>query len=153
VPVPPRRITLEIESRLEQVAMIAAALRAVCGLTNLPADQIDELELGVVEAVNNVIRHGYGGAPGMPVAVAVTLGDDRVEVEIRDRGVAIPAGLLDRAGDDLPDPDPTDIGSLPESGMGLRLIRAVASRVRYDSRGGENTLRLEKLLSSGAPAS
>jgi serine/threonine-protein kinase RsbW len=149
----PRTITLSIESRLEHVAMVAAALRAVCGLTPLPPQQIDELELGIVEAVTNVIRHGYAGRPGMPVAVTITLGDERVEIDIRDRGGAIPAGLLEKAREgETFDFDSRDIAALPESGMGLGLIMLVASEVRYASEAGENNLHLEKLLpAAGAP--
>ena len=100
----------------------------------------------MVEAVTNVIRHGYDGAPDQPVAVSVTLEDDRVGVEIRDSGTPIPAGLLEQAGEDLPGSEPADLASLPESGMGLKLIFAVASRVRYASDGGENRLCLEWAL-------
>ena len=145
-PAPPRRITLTIDSRLEQVALVAVALRAVCALSPLGADDVDGMELGVVEAVTNVIRHGYGGAPDRPVAVSVTLGEDRVGVEIRDSGTPIPPAVLERAGEAAPEPDLADLDSLPESGMGLRLIFAVAGRVRYASDGGENRLWLEWAL-------
>ena len=144
-----RAIVLSIESRLEHVAMVGAALRAVCGLTLLSEEQAGELELGVVEAVNNVIRHGYRGRPGMPVSVTITLHEDRVEVAIRDRGEAIPAGLLEEARGRGFGFDPGDAEALPESGMGLGLIALVADEVRYAPADGENTLSLTKLLPTG----
>ncbi len=144
-----RAIVLSIESRLDHVAMVGAALRAVCGLTLLSEDQAGELELGVVEAVNNVIRHGYRGRPGQPVSVTIILHVDRVEVDIRDRGEAIPAGLLEEARDRGFGFDPGDVEALPESGMGLGLIALVADEVRYVSSDGENTLSLTKLFQAG----
>src|SRR3712207_6930806 len=50
-------INLFIDSDLDKVAQIALAIRGLCtGLVS--DDELDAVELSVVEAINNVIKHG-----------------------------------------------------------------------------------------------
>ncbi|WP_027136358.1 ATP-binding protein [Geminicoccus roseus] len=141
-----RRITFTIESDLAQVALAAAALRGVCGLVVLDPEALDELELGFVEAVNNVIEHGFAERAGMPILITVELLDDRVAIRIADQGTSIPPELLERARSAPFEVDPDDLDSLPESGMGLRLIMHCADKITYTVKDGINYLLLEKLL-------
>src|SRR3712207_7467379 len=65
-------INLFIDSDLDKVAQIALAIRGLCtGLVS--DDELDAVELSVVEAINNVIKHGYGGEPGREIQVQVGL--------------------------------------------------------------------------------
>ncbi len=58
-------ISLSIDADLDKVSLIARAVRALCAEILHP-DDVDAVELGLVEAINNVIKHGYGGQPGAP---------------------------------------------------------------------------------------
>jgi serine/threonine-protein kinase RsbW len=141
-----RSITFTIDSHLANVALVAMSLRSICSLVALSPEELDELEIGVVEALNNVIKHGYDNTPGLPVTTAVTLEDHQVTVQISDRGKRIPAELLDRARTSCLDMDTDDLTKLPEGGMGLRLIISSANSLEYHVDDGINTLILEKIF-------
>ncbi len=141
-----RTITLTILSDLNNVALAAGGLRGVCGLVPLDAEAVDELELGFVEAANNVIKHGFGDRSDLPIVITVELHHDRVAVRISDQGVSIPADLLEQARTDMFAADPGDLDELPEGGMGLRLIMSCVDSVTYTVHEGFNHLLLEKRL-------
>ena len=134
---------LAIDSNLAAVQTAARAVRAACaGL--LPTEVIDEIEIAVVEAINNVITHGYGGRGGHEIRVRLCLQPEKVEIEIIDRARPMAPRLFAS----LPvDPFPVDganRAALPERGRGLALIRVTMDEVAYGSEGGENHLRLTK---------
>ncbi|SMQ85509.1 Anti-sigma regulatory factor (Ser/Thr protein kinase) [Devosia lucknowensis] len=141
----PSSLSLKIDSDLAGVGPVARAVRALCSET-LDELALDELELGVVEALNNVIKHGYAGQKGSLVQVRVGLKADKVVVEIIDRAPPMPQSALQP-----PDPwagiDEGQPQDLPEGGMGLALIQMTMDEVAYSSRKGVNTLTLTKLLS------
>jgi serine/threonine-protein kinase RsbW len=141
-----RTITFTIESDLAHAALAAGALRGVCGLAPLGAEALDELELGFVEAINNVIEHGLGEGSGLAIIITVELHNDRVTIQISDQGRSIPAEMLERARGAAFVIDPDDLDGLPESGMGLRLIMHCADTITYTVKDGVNNLLLEKLL-------
>lgn len=141
-------ITLLIDSDLDKIALVARAVRAVCQ-DALNADDADAVELSLVEAMTNVIKHGYEGRPGQDLRVALSLQADRLVVEIVDHAHPMKEGLLDEATPDRFDFDETNLEDLPESGMGLALIRMNMDEVEYSSSGGENRLRMVKRI--GAP--
>jgi anti-sigma regulatory factor (Ser/Thr protein kinase) len=79
--------------------------------TELPPETMARLRLLVTELVANSVRH----ARGTPIAVNVTLHDDRVRTDVSDGG----------SGFDPPSADPNPLKS---SGWGLFLVRKIASR-------------------------
>jgi len=46
---------------------------------------VDDIVLATSEAAGNVVRHAYGGAPGL-LEVAMTIGDERVDLRVCDEG-------------------------------------------------------------------
>ncbi|MCB5174502.1 MULTISPECIES: ATP-binding protein [Microvirga] len=142
-------ISLLIDSDLDKVAHIARAVRGVCtGL--LAAEEADAVELSVVEAINNVIKHGYHGQPGQDVQVIVGLHPDRVVIEIVDHAPPMQAGLIEQASEDLFSFDATNLDDVPEGGMGLALIRMNMDEVEYSAGSGENRLRMVKRVEAPA---
>lgn len=92
-------------------------------------------ELALAEALSNVIRHGYGSQPGLEIEIALTIDDESVELEVRDRArpfsrdsVAIPSLDTPRTG-----------------GYGLRLIEEVMDTVEYDGDDGGGRLTMRRL--------
>jgi anti-sigma regulatory factor (Ser/Thr protein kinase) len=64
---------------------------------------------------------------------------------VTDAGRPIPGDRLATAGRDTTFGfDPTDVGGLPERGMGLGIIKATFDHVGYRSKDGINRLRLGK---------
>ena len=77
---------LHIDSDFDKVALLARAVRALCAEL-LDADAADAVEISLVEAVNNVIEHGYEGKPGRDVGVEVSVQPDRIVIEVVDHAL------------------------------------------------------------------
>lgn len=138
-----RLVRLEIESRLDHVELLGRAVRALCATGGVPARECAQVELALVEAVNNVIRHAYLGEAGHPVRVTFTLRDGQFSIEIEDEGLPMPpreAPALDF--------DPTDIANLPEGGMGLFIIESVMDHVEFERRGSRNAMVMTRRLAA-----
>src|SRR5438045_690146 len=113
-----KTIKLTFESSLELLPLVGNAVRGICSCLNLDEEQLYQLELCLVEAIVNVIKHSYNGAAGHTIELSVALSDRNVICEIVDTGVqnsVVPAPKM-------PNYDPSDISALPENGLGLFLI-------------------------------
>lgn len=133
-------LTLSIASDLDAVGPVGEAVRTFCSRI-LDQEGADAVELSTVEAITNIIRHGYAGGPGR-IDILVELRPDGVAVEIADRAPAMPRERLDTTSQDPFSFDATDLAAVPEGGMGLALIRLSMDEVFYHSTGGENRLRM-----------
>lgn len=138
-----RRARFTMPAELGNIASAAEALRAFMS-RHLPEDACNAIELGVVEALTNIVTHGYEGLEQGAVELSFEQSGDAAIVELVDAGRPIPVAALDRAGLGNFDFDPADIDRLPEGGMGLSIIRAVFDAVRYESGEGINRLTLGK---------
>ncbi len=105
----------------------------------IPDTRVDEVQIALAEAVNNVVEHAYAGhAPG-EVDIHCRLSPDKLSIYIRDGGnpfpnEQLPAGKaqnLDGAIEDL-----------PEGGFGWFLIRELTSDIQYERSDGQNNLVL-----------
>ena len=138
-----RNLSLTIDSRLEDVMLAGLAIRGICQHI-LPDTEVPcQMELSVVEALNNAIKHAYDGRAGNEVRVTVTLRLDRIVFAVSDTGRAM---LALNPAEPIINPDDKD--SLPESGMGLFIICSAMDQVDYQSRNGWNTLTMTKLIHS-----
>ena len=117
-------------------------------------ERVSELRLALVEALNNVVRHGGGPEASPVIRIHLLRQDEHLLVRIEDTGPAPPAGFLDRIAADRRgrDPPPCRLApeALPEGGWGLMLIRASVDGIAYRREGGRNILELAKRT---APAS
>jgi serine/threonine-protein kinase RsbW len=137
-----RAITLRLDSRLENVALAGSAVRAMAGEVGFGQEECERLELCVVEALTNVIEHGYHGEAGHPVTLLVAVTREELEMQVRDEGMPMPDGLLER-----PEPEEaTEVALLAESGRGLFLMRHIADRIDYRHGPEGNTLVLARRL-------
>lgn len=126
---------------LENVRLLADALRdwtAANGLTDVVGA---DLELAIVEAANNIVLHGTQGMKDQSIGLTIRRVADGVEVTLEDNGRSIPAGVLEAA-------IPLDLGA--ESGRGMGLIAACTDRVDYFARPEGNRLVLFKAVPSEA---
>jgi serine/threonine-protein kinase RsbW len=130
-----KTLHLCIDSKFSDVALIGHAVRGVCACSPLHAEAYGEMEVCVVEAVTNAIAHAYRQQEGFRVETDITLHPDRIAFEISDFGKAIEVFAPRRL-----EFDPEEVGSLPESGMGLFIIESLMDEVSYRSENGRNTL-------------
>lgn len=136
-----KSIKLVIDSNLEVVFLAGLAVRAFCSYVPLNEVAVYQVELSVVEAVNNAIKHAYGNERGHEVEILVSFHGDRLTFQIVDNGRS-----LDPSHIPAMDFDPDDLDSLPESGMGLHIIQSVMDAVEYGRYGERNILTLSKLF-------
>lgn len=136
-----RTIHLSVEADFPSVRLLAAACHGVLAEWGLPTERRSLLELAVVEAATNVVRHAYEGKGG------------RVDVELAREGTAMTLSVVDSGlsfdPTRVPPPrelDPDDPSTWPEGGMGLPIIRAACDELRYRSEGGKNRLTLHLTL-------
>ncbi|ESR27171.1 ATP-binding protein [Lutibaculum baratangense] len=138
-------VQLLVDSDLDTVALVARAVRAICS-DRLSEEDLDAIELSLVEATTNVIKHGYNGRSGETLKIGVALHSDRVVIEVVDTAPPMDAAQLEQAGEERFDFDETNIESLPEGGMGLALIRMNMDEVEYVAQKRQNRLRMTKMF-------
>ena len=119
------------------------ALRAVSAACKLVAPRPQPAALGefrmhvvsaVGEAFNNIVLHGYAGRDDGVIEMEIQTDPDRITVELRDYGESF----------DLDAVATPDLDLLPESGLGIFIIRAFMN-IRYRP-GHPNVLTLTKSL-------
>jgi anti-sigma regulatory factor (Ser/Thr protein kinase) len=134
--------SLIIDSRLAEVRRVGAMVREACLDYGLKHELAGAIELAVVEAANNIIKHAYGGEPGHRVELELKRKPGRLVISISDWGKAI--------SNDIPSPppaprfDPHDPVGLQEGGMGLFIISQVMDQAERHQDGGRNTLIMSK---------
>jgi serine/threonine-protein kinase RsbW len=89
----------------------------------------------VGEAYNNIVLHGYAGRTPGPIQMKIRSFARCVMIEIRDTGSSF---------DPAQAPAP-DLASLPESGLGIFLMRSMVDELSYVA-GSPNVLTLIKRL-------
>ena len=141
-----KRITFTIDSDVKNVSLIGMSVNRLCLAASFSTIDAFNIELCVVEAVTNSIRHCYGGNVGHEVKVVFSLTQEDMVLDIYDTGPPMEPDLLDRAAIQCAEEDPIDIESIPEGGRGLSIIREIMDSVVYRSEQEENCLTMKKKL-------
>jgi len=137
---------------LNEVALVGSAVRVYCGHMGLARADIDAFELCVVEAANNVVRHGYPTGGGR-IEVELFCEQGQVCGRLRDHGRSIPAQHWQAAAASAPDVLSQQSADEPrESGYGLALIHHCSDRVDYCPGEEANCLLICKNLTSSRHA-
>jgi len=122
-------VTLSFPAKADYLLLARLALSGLARRLPVDPDALADLKLAVTEACGNVVRHAYADGQGGPVAVALVVRDDRLEMIVEDQGAGVERS---RATEWEP-------SQLPEGGMGMAIMRAVVDdldvRVGADGRG------------------
>jgi serine/threonine-protein kinase RsbW len=135
------RIKLTIDSNLDNVPLIATTVNKLCSFIPLSDVESYQIEVCVVEAVNNAIKHAYLNERGHEVEVIFTLYTNKLIIDICDVG-----RVMEHENQPCLDFDPTDINNLPESGMGLFIIDSIMDELTYRTQQGKNILTMTKFF-------
>jgi anti-sigma regulatory factor (Ser/Thr protein kinase) len=132
----PAVVELEVASAPESVALVRAALKGFAAGLRLDPELLDDLQMAISEACNNVVLHAYPEPPGR---LGVSMSADRsgIDAVVRDEGQGFDTDLTEES-----------------TGLGLPLIRSLAdeSEVRQPQGGGtEVAMRFDRDLASLAP--
>jgi serine/threonine-protein kinase RsbW len=141
-------VRLTIDSDLDDVVLITTAIHTLCAEFGLNEVESYQIELCACEAVTNVIRHGYYGEHGHEISVGILVSEDRLDLEICDKGIPMSAEHVEKLirGPTQLEIDAADIVSLKEGGRGLQIIHAVMDEIFYVIERGVNRLQLTKLF-------
>jgi serine/threonine-protein kinase RsbW len=134
-------VCLEVPGKIECRDVVMRTVSAACkwiGLTaqrqGLPESHFHMHVVSAVgEAYNNIVLHGYGGSRAGQVQVAIENGYECVRVVIKDTGAS-----FDPAQAACP-----DLTALPESGLGIFVMRSMVDELSYVA-GSPNVLTLVK---------
>lgn len=123
------------------VLEINQQIRKYLADNNLEEHLCNAVEICLTEALNNVIKHSYGGDNSKMIDINIKKNSKFLEIEIVDTG-------LPRKNLIIPDLDfdPDDIENLPEGGMGLFIIKQLMDELSYSSKEGKNYFILKKWL-------
>jgi serine/threonine-protein kinase RsbW len=141
-------IKFSIDSRLENIGLVGSAVQTLSSNLGFSKVEAHRIQLCIVEAVTNIVKHAYGTEAGHEIGVEVSIQPDRISFRITDTGEAIKSLS--------PTPlqfDPADRASLPERGMGLHIIHKLMDEVEYHTADGINILTMHKNRPKISPAS
>jgi anti-sigma regulatory factor (Ser/Thr protein kinase) len=136
-------IALEIESRLDQVRLIRAAMSGALNHLGVVEADILALELAVTEIVNNAVEHGYAGADDQPIKVRIQLSGSTVQIEVIDHARPFPEKERHRLMGEAGQLDDADEEWSPR-GHGLQIVRQIVDSIALESNESRNILRIRK---------
>lgn len=132
-------IRLIIDSRLENVSLVGSAVRGIANTLCMDSTTSYQLELCVVEAVNNEIKHAYHCQAGHSVEIDVLLYPDRLTFKIYNKGESMNPDRIAPFGFDS-----SNVETLPEGGMGVYILHSLMDEVHYETIKEQNILTLVK---------
>ena len=124
-----KKIKLTIDSDLDQVSLIGMAVNKFCSASSFSPSESYNIELCVVEAVTNSIKHSYGGERGKEVSVVFTAAKDRLVIDVCDYGVALDPDVLKKADLTVPDGKTHDIEHIADCGRGIGIMKMIMDSV------------------------
>nr|WP_294509269.1 ATP-binding protein [uncultured Rhodopila sp.] len=139
--------SLIVQAEITELGRVAAWAESLNETLQLPPSTAFAVQLCFEEAVSNVMRHGFVGAPGAgkDILLALERRGDTVIAAICDRGVAF---------DPLAMAPPAPAASIEDAvvgGQGIHLMRTFAQRMDYERRDGMNRLTLRFIVPGPLP--
>lgn len=133
------RYQASVPGRVDAVRDLALAARQALEAVWPSGEALDDAELALVEACNNVAIHAYAdGARAGSIDLDLALVDDALVITVRDTGPPfVPAAMPE---------DP-----LSEHGRGLMILHALAKEVTFERHGEVNSLRCVLAAAPDAP--
>jgi len=127
---------INMSSHPQYLSVVRATVEASGRALGFDATDCHQLALAVNEAIANVIRHGYRGQTGRPIALRI----ESAECDQR-RGICIV--LEDECGEvDLAKIKGRPLDEIRPGGLGVHIISELMDRVEYSHRSGNSGLRL-----------
>lgn len=131
--------SFQIDSKYTGITILIEKLHDLFLGIGLDERDLSELEICLVEALNNVVKHSYNAQPGYIINLEIDIDMESITVKIIDFGIT-------RTNFSKPtlDYNPDDIDNLPESGIGLFIIDRLMDSTKYETEGDKNIFILTK---------
>ena len=138
--------SVRVPGRIEWVRPTACFVVEAARNLRLPVADNRLFEVAIVEALTNALEHNVRDEHAALVC-EFELGERTLVVRVLDEGARAPVAFVIPAGP-APWPEPTleSWESIPESGYGLYLMRAVFPEIRPVSRDGHHGIEMELSL-------
>jgi len=142
---PEMLLKLELQSNPEALCLVRATVERAAEVMHFQDAEARAIVRSVDEALANVMRHAYGGRPGLPIEMSCNKLPAReeksaqggIEILLADKGLPVkPAALKSRPLDEI-----------RPGGLGLHFIRESMDEVEFSRKKGKNLLRMVKYLS------
>ena len=130
---PVNRMKLQFEGRSVNEGFSRTAVAAFLAQLDPTVEEVSDVKTAVSEAVTNCIVHAYRDTLGTVYITAGILPDNRVVIQIRDRGCGIPD--VKQAMEPLFTTAPEE----ERAGLGFAVMESLMDRVRVTSRPGKGT--------------
>ena len=108
------------------MARLNERLEAQAAEASAPSALVADMRLCLEEVVTNVVNHAFAGIPDPTLRVELEAAPDVLIALVVDNGPAFDPLEHPLA------PPVTDLGAAPIGGLGIRLLRARASALRYE---------------------
>jgi sigma-B regulation protein RsbU (phosphoserine phosphatase) len=132
---------IDVLSRANRLRMVRRMIEEAATLVGFAAAEARDVVLVVDEALQNVIRHGYGGKPDGRIRVTVGRKDEALVVDVRDWAPTIDPAKV----------KPRDLDDVRPGGLGTHFIREIMDEVAFldPPKDAGNVLRMVKRLNCG----
>jgi serine/threonine-protein kinase RsbW len=136
------KVHLQLANSIEAIAPVLDQIESVLDAKGADQQVVFRIRLALDELITNSITHGFPEGGEHSIAIDLTIGADRVAVELSDDGVPFNPLLA---------PDAVVTGSAedrPIGGLGLHLVKELIPEVSYRHARGRNIVRLASPRSS-----
>ena len=135
-------LRLAIVSTQEEVSAVTERISKWLGCQGADQDVVDDVQLAVAEALNNVVEHAYVYREDGRIDLLLVLEPQSISVDITDFGCKFdgPPPYRPR------DPASIELEDLPEGGWGWGLIQMVMQKVDFEHRNGCNHLTMVRMI-------
>ncbi len=130
-----------IQSKYEAVGELCAQVSSFCDEITGNKELCREIEICLVEALNNIIRHAYKEDFSQKIWISIELDQKSVRIEMKDTGSSRKEFRKPKL-----EFDPDDIDNLPEGGMGLYIIDQLMDEITYRTEDQVNVFTLKKYI-------
>ena len=135
---PDMLVSLRIDSDPAAIAPVRQAIEQLCANAGFGRADCDEIGLCLNEAIANVIRHAYDGAPDRPIQIDAHVLGGEIQLTIRDWGKGVNPDTLPAK-----PPDP-----LKPGGLGLLCLRRMMDQVVFRQQPDGMLLEMKRKKSS-----
>jgi serine/threonine-protein kinase RsbW len=138
-------LKLELQSNPEALCLVRATVERAAEVLNFHDAETRAIVRSVDEALANVMRHAYGGRPGLPIEMSCRRvkhgrqnpSQQGIEILLADKGVPVKLEALKGR----------SLDEIRPGGLGLHFIRESMDEVEFSRKKGKNLLRMVKYLS------
>jgi anti-sigma regulatory factor (Ser/Thr protein kinase) len=131
---PGKSVKMTVFSVPAHLPIVRAALEKVCELAGFEENCIGRIVLSVDEAMSNIIKHAYQGAPDQPIDVELTpMGAeaiDSLKICLRDYGRRVDRARIKSR----------DLANIRPGGLGVHIMSQCMDSLEYSDAPGGGTL-------------